>query len=156
MRCLLDCVRWGRGSRALGLCLRAMMTKSLAPARAEVKLPAIFGDHMVLQRDQKDRVWGWADPGEEVTVTIQDQTKTATAGADGKWQVTLDPLPTGGPYTLTVKGKNTVTFNDVLSGEVWICSGQSNMQWPVAAANDADLEIKAANFPGIRLITVPN
>src|SRR3954447_17191176 len=142
-----------------GLCLGlsvALLAGAGGPSGADVKLPAIFGDHMVLQRDQKDRVWGWADPGEEVTVSIQDQSKTATAGADGRWQVTLDPLPTGGPYTLTVKGKNMVTFNDVLSGEVWICSGQSNMQWPVAAANDADLEIKAANFPGIRLITVPN
>ena len=68
-----------------------MMAAVSAPARADVKLPAIFGDHMVLQRDQNDRVWGWADPGEEVTVSINDQTKTATAGADGKWQVTLDP-----------------------------------------------------------------
>ena len=125
-------------------------------ARADVKLPAIFGDHMVLQRDQKDRVWGWAEPGEQVTVTIKDQSKIAMTGPDGKWEVTLDPLPTGGPYTLTVAGKNTITFGDVLAGEVWICSGQSNMQWPVAATTDADLEIKAANFPGIRLITVPN
>jgi sialate O-acetylesterase len=125
-------------------------------ARAEVKLPAIFGDHMVLQRDQKDRVWGWADPGEEITVAIDGQTKAAKAGPDGKWQVTLDPIPAGGPYTVTVKGKNTVAYNDVLSGEVWVCSGQSNMQMPVAAANDSALEIKAANYPGIRLITVPN
>jgi hypothetical protein len=81
-----------------------------------------------LQRDQKDRVWGWADPGEEVTVTIEDQCKTAKAGPDSKWQVALDPPPTGGPYTLTVKGKNTLTLSDVLAGEVWICSGQSNIQ----------------------------
>ena len=67
------------------------------PARGDVKLPALFGDHMVLQRDQNDRVWGWADPGEEVTVSINGQSKTATAGADGKWQVTLDPMPAGGP-----------------------------------------------------------
>jgi sialate O-acetylesterase len=119
-------------------------------------LPAIFSDHMVLQRDQKDKVWGWADPGEEVTVTIKDQTKTATAGSDGSWHVMLDPLPTGGPYTLTVKGKNTITFDDVLAGEVWICSGQSNMQFGVGGAVDGDLEILSANFPGIRLISVPN
>jgi sialate O-acetylesterase len=141
---------------ALSWALAGLLLVPCVPARADVKLPAIFSDHMVLQRDQKDRVWGWADSGEEVAVSINGQTKTATAGADGRWQVTLDPLPTGGPYTLTVKGKNTVAFNDVLAGEVWICSGQSNMQWPVAAANDADLEIRAASFPGIRLITVPN
>ncbi len=143
-------------SRALGLALAALLAGFWSPTRADVKLPAIFSDHMVLQRDQKDRVWGWADPGEEVTVTINEQTKTAHAGPDGKWQVILDPLPTGGPYTLTVKGKNTRSFNDVLAGEVWICSGQSNMQMSVAGSNDADLEIRAANFPGIRLITVPN
>jgi sialate O-acetylesterase len=156
MHCVSDCKRWRRVCRASGFALAALLAGFWAPARADVKLPAIFGDHMVLQRDQKDRVWGWADPGEEVTVTIKDQSKTAKAGPDGKWQVMLDPLPTGGPYTMTVKGKNTLTFSDVLAGEVWICSGQSNMQMSVAGSNDADLEIRAANFPGIRLITVPN
>ncbi|MFO0888492.1 MAG: sialate O-acetylesterase [Isosphaeraceae bacterium] len=144
--------------RLSGCLLAVLLVAPAGPARADVKLPAIFGDHMVLQRDQQDKVWGWADPGEEVTVQVapQGQTKQAKADADGKWHVMLDPLPVGGPYTITVKGKNTITFQDVLSGEVWICSGQSNMQWPVAAANDPDLEIKAARFPGIRLITVPN
>jgi len=127
----------------------------VAPARAEVKLPSIFGSHMVLQQKQKDKVWGWADPGEEVTVSIAGQTKTAKADDKGQWSVTLDPLTAGGPHTLTVKGKNTVTFDDVLVGEVWLCSGQSNMQWDVNAANDADLESLTANFPKIRLISVP-
>jgi sialate O-acetylesterase len=122
---------------------------------ADVRLPAIFGDHMVLQQNQKDRVWGWADPDEEVTVSIERQSRTARAGKDGKWLVELDPLPAGGPHTLTVKGKNVVDFEDVLVGEVWICSGQSNMEWPVGSANDPDLEIRTANFPGIRFITVP-
>jgi sialate O-acetylesterase len=156
MRCDSDCRRWLRINVTSGFALAAMLASFGAPARADVKLPAIFGEHMVLQRDQKDRVWGWADAGEDVTVAIKDQSKTAKAGPDGKWEVTLDPLPTGGPYTLTVKGKNTLTFSDVLAGEVWICSGQSNMQMSVAGSNDADLEIRAANFPGIRLITVPN
>ena len=84
---------------------------------------------MVLQRDQKDRVWGWAEPGEEVTVKIADQSHTAKAGADGSWQVMLDPMPAGGPHVLSIEGKNTLKFDDVLVGEVWICSGQSNMQW---------------------------
>jgi sialate O-acetylesterase len=145
--------------RFLGGHLAALLLLAAAqPAfvRANVKLPAIFGSHMVLQRDQKDRVWGWAEPGEDVTVEIVGQSKTAKAGPDGAWHVTLDPMPTGGPHTLTVRGKNTVTLDDVLVGEVWICSGQSNMQWPVAAAKDADLEIPAAKYPNIRLITVPN
>jgi sialate O-acetylesterase len=111
---------------------------------------------MVLQRDQKDRVWGWAEPDEKVTVKIAGQEKTATAGSDGAWHVILDPLPAGGPHTLTIQGKNSLRLDDVLVGEVWICSGQSNMQWPVAASKDMDLEIAAARYPKIRLITVPN
>jgi sialate O-acetylesterase len=124
-------------------------------ARADVKVPAIFGSHMVLQRDQKDRVWGWADPGEEVTVKLAGQEKTAKAGPDGSWQVVLDPIAAGGPHTLTIQGKNTLRLDDVLVGEVWICSGQSNMQMSIAASKDADLEITTARYPRIRLISVP-
>ena len=127
-----------------------------ATARADVSLNNMFGDHMVLQQGIKNKVWGKADPGEAVTVTLGGQTQSTTAGADGTWQVFLDPVQEyGGPHTLTVKGKNTVTFNDVLIGEVWVCSGQSNMQWSVNQANDPDLEKAAAKFPNIRLISVP-
>jgi len=125
-------------------------------ARGDVKVPAIFGPHMVLERDQKDPVWGWALPGEHVTVKIAGQSHTTEAGADGSWRVTLDSMPAGGPHTLSIQGKNTLELDDVLVGEVWICSGQSNMQWSVAAAKDADIEIATAKFPMIRLITVPN
>lgn len=131
-------------------------TACTAPARADVKLPAIFTEHLVLQRDLADPVWGTADPGEQVTVSICGQKQSATAGADGKWRVKLDPLPAGGPHELTVAGKNSIKFTDVLVGEVWICSGQSNMGMSVGGSKDADLEIKAANFPQIRLISVPN
>jgi sialate O-acetylesterase len=124
--------------------------------QADVKLPAIFGSHMVLQQKQADKVWGWADPGEEVVVVIDKQVKTTKAGEDGKWSVVLDPMEADHtPKTMIVKGKNTVTFDDVLVGEVWICSGQSNMQMNVQSADGSDLEIQAANFPEIRLITVP-
>jgi sialate O-acetylesterase len=136
--------------------LVALWVGPSSESRADVKVPTIFGAHMVLQRDQKDRVWGWAEPGEEVTVAINGQTKTASAGSDGSWQIVLDPMPAGGPYSMSIKGKNTVTLEDVLVGEVWICSGQSNMQWSVAASNDADLEIASAKYPRIRLISVPN
>jgi sialate O-acetylesterase len=136
--------------------LAAIVAGSPSTALADVKLPAIFGSHMVLQRDQKDRVWGWAEPGEEVAVEIGGQSKSTKAGADGAWQVQLDPMPAGGPHTMTVRGKNTVRCDDVLIGEVWICSGQSNMQWGVGGSKDADLEIHAANHPNIRLISVPN
>jgi sialate O-acetylesterase len=147
-----------RRSLGTGLVLGLVAAVASAPAaaKADVKLPHIFGSHMVLQRDQKDRVWGWAAPGEEVTVEIAGQSKRAKAGDDGAWQVQLEPMPAGGPFTMTIKGKNTVQFEDVLVGEVWICSGQSNMQWSVESAKDADLEVRAAKYPNIRLITVPN
>jgi sialate O-acetylesterase len=124
-------------------------------ARADVKLPAIFTPHMVLQRDMKDKVWGWADPGEKIMVSIAGQSQTVEAGPDGKWNVLLDPLKAGGPHTLTVKGKNTIDLDDVLVGEVWICSGQSNMEMSVGGSTDGDLEPLGANFPKIRLISVP-
>ncbi len=139
-------------SAGFAACVGAALS---APAHADIKTPAIFGSHMVLERDMKDPVWGWADPGEEVTVAIAGQTKTATAGADGSWRVVLDPMPAGGPHEMTIKGKNTLTFGDVLIGEVWICSGQSNMQWPVIATNSGELEVKGAKHPRIRLISVP-
>ncbi|MDB5351903.1 MAG: hypothetical protein JWN86_3150 [Planctomycetota bacterium] len=124
-------------------------------ARADVKVPNLFTSHMVLQRDMKDKVWGWADKGEEVTVSINGQTKTTKAGDDGKWSVMLDPMPAGGPHTLTIKGKNEIKLDDVLVGEVWICSGQSNMQWDLGGGNDGDLESLSAKYPKIRLISVP-
>jgi sialate O-acetylesterase len=134
----------------------AIWSCGLVAARADVSLNNMFGDHMVLQQGIKNKVWGKADPGEAVTVTLGSQTHSTTAGTDGTWHVLLDPvMEYGGPHTLTVKGKNTVTFNDVLIGEVWVCSGQSNMQWGVGAVNDADIERAAAKFPNIRLISVP-
>ena len=124
-------------------------------AQAEVKLPSIFGSNMILQQKITCPVWGTADAGEDVTVSIAGQTKTAKADANGKWSVKLDPLEVGDPLTLTVKGKNELKFENVLVGEVWIGSGQSNMQWSVQNSNDSGNETKNANFPDIRLITVP-
>lgn len=134
----------------------AAVALAAGPARADVKLPNIFSDHMVLQQGQKNKVWGLADAGETVTVSIDKQSHKATAGADGKWQVALDPLAVGGPHTLAVKGKNEVKIDDVLVGEVWICSGQSNMQWSVNLSNDPDLERLTAKFPKLRMINFPN
>jgi sialate O-acetylesterase len=130
---------------------------AVSPAAwADVSLNNMFGDHMVLQQGVKNKVWGKADPGEAVTVTFAGQTKSATAAADGSWAVFLDPVQEyGGPHALAAKGKNSVTFNDVLIGEVWVCSGQSNMQWGVNQANDPDLEKAAATFPNIRFVSVP-
>ena len=122
---------------------------------AEVVLPSIFSDHMVLQRGQSNPVWGKADAGEKVVVTIGGQRHSAVADSFGTWQVQLDALVVGGPYTLTVAATNTLTFEDVLVGEVWLCSGQSNMQWPVERSAHAEVEIASAHFPEIRLLTVP-
>jgi sialate O-acetylesterase len=124
-------------------------------ARAEVRLPNIFGDHMVLQQGQKNRVWGLADAGEAVSVTLGTQHHETKADADGKWQVMLAPLAVGGTHTLIIKGKNEIRFEDVVVGEVWVCSGQSNMQWTVNASNDADLERAAATHSRLRMINFP-
>ena len=124
-------------------------------AQADVKLPNVFGDHMVLQQGQRNKVWGLAEAGEAVTVSINGQSQTATAAADGTWHVFIDPVPVGGPYAFTVKGKNEIKFSDVLVGEVWVCSGQSNMQWSVNNANDPDIEKLAAKYPKIRMINFP-
>ena len=124
---------------------------------ADVKLPNIFGSHMVLQQGQKNKVWGLAEPGEGVTVAMEGQTHKATADTNGKWQVMLDPVSVGGPYTLTVKGKNEIKFEDVLVGEVWVCSGQSNMQWSVQQCGGSDLAA-VKDVPAnqqIRLFYVP-
>lgn len=132
-----------------------VLTFSCSALQAEVKMPAVFGSHMVLQRELDTPIWGWADATETVTVTVADQTKKVTAGADGKWFVRLDPIKAGGPYTLTVAGKtNKLVFDDVLFGDVWLCSGQSNMGFPVNLSLNAEKEIAGANFPNIRLLRI--
>ncbi len=123
--------------------------------QAHTGLPSIFGSNMVLQQKQANRVWGWGDAGDNITVTIADQTKKTTVGDTGRWEVTLDPMEVGGPHRMQVSGHNTITFDNVMIGEVWVCSGQSNMQWSVGQANDPDLETLTAKYPNIRLITVP-
>ena len=105
----------------------AFASLSLA-GMADVKPAAIFADHMVLQRETQAPVWGWADAGEKVTVTGSwGDTAEATTDASGKWMVKLQTPAAGGPHSLTIRGNNTVTIRDVLSGEVWFCAGQSNM-----------------------------
>jgi len=125
-----------------------------AVAAADVTMPAMFADHMVLQREIAVPVWGWADAGEKVTVTLGDQTKTATADSDGKWSVRLAALDAGGPHTLQVKGNNAIEIGDVLVGEVWLGSGQSNMAMTVSRSANFDQEQAAANHPRLRMLTV--
>jgi len=126
---------------------------------ANVSLPKIFGDNMVLQREMSVPVWGWADAGETITVQFDKQNKTVKADKNGKWIIRLDAMPAGGPYQLVVSGKNNTTFSNVMVGEVWICSGQSNMEMPIEGwgkINNYQQEIAAANYPQIRHFKVPN
>jgi sialate O-acetylesterase len=137
------------------LLLLALLNSNLTAQSDGVKLPNVFSDHMVLQQKQANKVWGKAAAGEKVKVTFADQTHNAIAAADGAWHVMLSPLNAGGPYELTVSGSNTVKVSDILVGEVWICSGQSNMQWSVQQTYDSDLEKLAAKYPKIRMINFP-
>ena len=132
-------------------------------AQATVRLPALVGSHMVLQRDRLLRLWGWAAPGEAVRLTFRGHAYAASMpDANGRWEATLPARPAGGPYVLTVAGQNTIVLNDVLVGDVWLAAGQSNMQFPVKDNNprgyqpalNADQEIAAATYPGIRMFTV--
>jgi sialate O-acetylesterase len=125
-----------------------------APARADVKLPGLFSDHMVMQRNMPVPVWGWADEGERVTVEFRGH-KVSTRAKHGVWRVTLGKLSAGGPDELKVTGKNTVTVRDVLVGEVWIASGQSNMEWPLRLSFEPQGDIQNAANPRLRLFTVP-
>ena len=131
-----------------------------ASASAAVKPSALFSDHMVLQRDLPVPIWGTADPGETVKVTFDGQTQSATAGPDGKWRVRLSKLQAGGPFEMQIEGKNSIVLRDVLVGEVWLATGQSNMVFTVsskaaffAGMLDEDKEIAAANYPDIRMFT---
>ena len=124
--------------------------------KADVKLPALFTDNMVLQQGIECSIWGWAEPGEGVTVQVHKITHNTKADAKGKWQISLQKLMASSkPFSIKVKGNNTLTIKNVLVGEVWLCSGQSNMQWSVNASNDPDLEKLTAHYPDIRFITVP-
>ncbi len=121
---------------------------------ADVTLPLFFNSNMVLQQGITIPVWGWAKPGEKVTVTLDKNVVSTRTSKTGKWRVNLPKMNYGGPYVLTVKGKNLITIDNVMIGEVWVCSGQSNMEFKVSTTKNAEAEIAAANYPNIRLFTV--
>ena len=134
------------------LCLTMCLT-----LQAELRVASFFSDHMVLQRDQILHLWGTAKPHQNITVAFRESTATAQADGSGHWTAKLSPQKVGKPGMLNIRaGDEQIVFKDVLVGEVWICSGQSNMQWPVSRTNDADAEIAAANLPSIRLFEVPS
>ncbi len=124
---------------------------------SQISLPRIVRDSMILQRDTKVKIWGWASPKEKVTVTFNKKKYQTTTTLEGKWAISLDPIPAGGPFDMEIKGKNTlITLKDILFGDVWLCSGQSNM---VHQMNIHDVlyekEIASANYPAIRQFWVP-
>ncbi|HRS19175.1 MAG TPA: sialate O-acetylesterase, partial [Bacteroidales bacterium] len=129
---------------------------SMIVAQANVVLPSIFADHMVLQQNSEISVWGWGKPYEQISVvgSWNGDTVKTVANNQANWKVTLKTGKAGGPYTLTVKGYTTIVIKDVLLGEVWVCSGQSNMEWSARLGIDnAKQEVANANYPNIRFFT---
>ena len=114
----------------------------------------IFGDNMVLQRGKANIIWGWSEPGDHVQVQIGEQAASAVTGADRRWQVTIQPPPAGGPYTIKITGHETVELRNVLVGDVWLCGGQSNMGLPLQFARNGAEDVKTANYPEIRFFSV--
>ena len=123
-------------------------------ALADIKLPAVIGDNMVLQQGMPVPIWGSADPGDKITVSIGDHKATATASDKGEWSVRLKSMHAGGPFEMTIAGKNTITLKNIMVGEVWVCSGQSNMQFELKDANNGKEEVAGATHPNLRLFSV--
>jgi sialate O-acetylesterase len=126
-----------------------------SPLRAEPRLSGLFSDHMVLQQHRDVLIWGLADPGEQIVVSLASQVRHAFAAGDGRWRVKLPPMNAGGPFLISVQGKKTILIKDVMVGEVWVLSGQSNMSFPLEAAEGAAADIMKADYPQIRLFSVP-
>ncbi|MCA9449906.1 MAG: sialate O-acetylesterase, partial [Candidatus Omnitrophica bacterium] len=144
-----------RQSRRVAFLILAFTAILAMPAMAEVSLPSIIGSNMVLQRSSEVPIWGWANPGEEVKVEFLGQSPTAKADDNGRWMVHIDTSKTEdfGPHTMTVSSSNSIELGNILLGEVWLCSGQSNMEWPVNRVDNAEGEILAADYPSIRLFS---
>jgi len=136
--------------------LMILACAATATARADVTLPALLGDHMVIQRGHPVHVWGNAAEGESVTVEFHGMRRSTTADPVGQWSVFLPPAEAGGPFDLVVKGANTIRLQDVLVGDVWVASGQSNMEFPVKEALNSAEELYGADHPRIRLFHVKN
>ena len=133
-----------------------LVVSSVIPeGRADVALPKVFGSQMVLQRDRPLPIWGWADSGEEITVKLDQVTTTTKADAKGNWRITLPAqMADGKPHTMTISGQNKIELDDILIGEVWLGSGQSNMDFPLAGARNGNEVVAKAAYPQIRLLHV--
>ena len=136
------------------LLLAILVSFSSSIAFAEIKLPSLLSDGMVVQRNLPSHFWGMATPGERVTVSFRGEDKSATADALGHWSIFLSPTKAGGPFEVTIAGTNTITLHDIYVGDVWVASGQSNMEFPLERSSNGEAEIPLANFPQIRLLEV--
>lgn len=123
-------------------------------AHAVIRLPALAGSNMVLQRDRPLRIWGYGNPGEQVSLSFAGQTGKALTAADGKWKIALKAMPAGGPYQLVLQGTNRIVLENILLGDVWVCSGQSNMEFSLKEEKHAQTEVPAATDPQLRLFMV--
>ena len=143
-------------------CAFALALSFTTPCFADVRLPKIFTSHAVLQREQPIHVWGWSEPGEAVSISLNGVTQTSTGDRLGQWSIYLPPQSAGGPYQLVVAGTNRIVVDDVLIGDVWFASGQSNMEMPLrgfpgsAVVKNAEEEIRNANQPNLRLLLIPH
>ena len=148
--------RIGFGKRVVLILSLVLLLVNVGAVFADVKLPAVISDNMVLQRGMEVPIWGWAEPGENISVMASWQGRgcSTKADKDGKWMVKIFQSIAGGPFEITIVGKNTIKIENVLVGEVWVCSGQSNMQMSVRSSAMAEQEIAAADYPDIRLFTV--
>lgn len=135
---------------AFGMVLICVMTR---PADAQLRLPEIYQDHMVIQRDQPIRIWGWASPSEEIVVRLHGESVSGMADRQGRWALTLSALPAGGPYELTVEGSTRIVLSDILVGDVWICGGQSNMAWKVRETDFVEQDQRFLSKNQVRLFT---
>ena len=140
---------------SLRVCVLLAAVLPFGAALADVSMSAVFGSHMVLQQGASVPVWGRGEPGEKVAVEIAGQTRETVADEGGRWRVDMPAMEAGTGHTMVVRGLNTLTFEDVAIGEVWLCSGQSNMEMGIRNCLDAEAEIAAADYPDIRLIDVP-
>jgi sialate O-acetylesterase len=125
-------------------------------AFSNVRLPRILSSNMVIQRNTEFKIWGWADKGEKISVSFNELKRSTKAGKDGKWMVIFPAMKEGGPYSMLIKGKNEIKLTNIMFGDIWVCSGQSNMEWPLSRTNNAEDEIASANYPDIRLFQCPH
>lgn len=132
-----------------------LVSSNIISTKADVRFADIFSNHMVLQRNIDLKIWGYSDSEEKLTLTLNGKNYSTIANKNGEWQIVIKPMKDGGPYDMSITGKNTITLKDILIGDVWVCSGQSNMAWTVKNSNNSKEEIANANYPNIRLFDVP-